>query len=110
MLVTYLNKYINMDFKIPSKISIGGIDLDVKIVQNIPNTSLLGECCLSEGYIKIAETADGYNQSKSSKEVTFFHELIHCILDVMNESELSSNEKFVSTFSALLAGAIKSAK
>lgn len=99
-----------MDFKIPSKISVGGIDVDVKIVQDIPNTSLLGQCCLAEGFIEIAETADGCKQSKSYKDVTFFHELVHCILDAMDESELSSNEKFVSTFSLLLTGAIKSAK
>lgn len=33
---------------------------------------------------------------------TFFHELIHVILDNMGEKELSANEKFVCTFAGFL--------
>jgi hypothetical protein len=44
------------------------------------------------------------------QEHTYFHELTHMILDNMGEGELSSNEKFVDTFSALLHQAIKTSK
>lgn len=33
---------------------------------------------------------------------TFYHEKVHAILDMMNERELSENEKFVDIFSKLL--------
>lgn len=35
-------------------------------------------------------------------EHTFLHELVHCILNAMNEDELRKNEKFVDIFSGLL--------
>lgn len=33
---------------------------------------------------------------------TFYHEKVHAILDMMNENELSENEKFVDVFAKLL--------
>lgn len=33
---------------------------------------------------------------------TFYHEKIHAVLDMMNERELSENEKFVDVFAKLL--------
>ncbi len=33
---------------------------------------------------------------------TFYHEKVHAILDMMNETELSENEKFVDVFAKLL--------
>lgn len=41
---------------------------------------------------------------------TFYHERTHAILDAMNETELSSNEKFVDVFSKLLRQADESAE
>lgn len=41
---------------------------------------------------------------------TFYHERTHSILDAMNETELSKNEKFVDVFSKLLRQADESAE
>lgn len=68
---------------------------------------------LASGKVKIAENFmsdnEQYVQSDGSKENTFYHELTHSILDTMAEFELSGNEKFVSTFSSLLAEVMRSA-
>ena len=40
---------------------------------------------------------------------TFWHEVVHCILDNMGEIELSGNEKFVCTFSSFLNEVMQSA-
>jgi len=40
--------------------------------------------------------------TKEQIEATFIHELTHACLYVMGEDKLSSNEKFVSTFSNLI--------
>lgn len=40
--------------------------------------------------------------TKEQIEQTFVHELTHAALDLMGEHRLSSNEKFVSTFSNLI--------
>jgi hypothetical protein len=41
---------------------------------------------------------------------TFYHERTHSILDAMNETDLSNNEKFVDVFSKLLRQADETAE
>lgn len=41
---------------------------------------------------------------------TFWHELVHAILDDMNEDKLNRNEKFVTAFAKRLAKAIRTAR
>lgn len=95
---------------IPTELVVGGQHIDVNIVDRL-SSDVLGVCLLASGYIKIAKTTtDGEQQSETSMENTFFHELVHLILDTMGETELSVNEKFVSTFASFLYGAIKSFK
>ena len=98
-----------MDFPIPEKFTVGGQDIKVDIVNRIPYN--VGEACLSTGIIKVALTNnDDEANSESYILNTFLHELTHMILDTMSEKELSSNEKFVSTFSSFLTEAIRTMK
>ena len=63
-------------------------------------------CC---GEIEIANKVhDGKDQSPSSKLNTFWHEVVHTILDTMQENELSANEKFVGIFSSMLCEVLNS--
>lgn len=48
--------------------------------------------------------------SEQQQEHTFYHELVHAILDTMGEEELSDNEKFVDIFSGLLHQSIKTSE
>lgn len=41
---------------------------------------------------------------------TFYHEKLHAILDMMNERDLSTNEKFVDVFAKLLRQADETAE
>ena len=91
---------------IPKKIRIGGQDISVVNKERLDN-DILGEICLAEGVLQIADTFRNIKQSESSKINTFIHELVHGILDTMGEFELSGNEKFVSTFSSLLVNPIE---
>lgn len=68
----------------------------------------LGKCCLAGGYIKIAETFDGIEQSESSKVNTFWHEVVHVILDCMGRGELSQDEVFVNSFAGFLTECVYS--
>ena len=94
--------------KIPSKISVGGQEIDINFKDRLESDKL-GECCVAEGYINIANTFNGRNQNDSVKVNTFYHELTHVILDTMNENDLSTNEKFVSCFSSFLCEAMRNA-
>ena len=92
--------------KIPSKIRIGGQDINVWIKDHLVNEKL-GTMCLASGELKIAEKFYDSKQSESSKGNTFIHEVVHGVLDTMGERELSSNEKFVTTFASLLVDVIE---
>ena len=95
--------------KIPNKISVGGQEINITEVDHLQNDNL-GRCYIGAGFIKIAnKVTEGLDQTESSKINTFYHELIHCILDTMGEHELSANEKFVSCFSGFLTEAMRNA-
>ena len=92
--------------KIPSKIRIGGQDIEVCVVERIEDEKL-GQICLAEGKLLIADNFSTRKQSDTSKANTFVHEVIHGILDTMGETELSGNEKFVSTFSSFMVDVVE---
>lgn len=91
---------------LPYSIRIGGQDIVVVNKERI-NNNKLGTICIAEGVLQIANTFNNIQQCESSKFVTFIHEVVHGVLDTMGETELSSNEKFVSAFSSLLVDTIK---
>lgn len=97
-----------MNMIIPDSLRVGGQDMAVSYPNDMEGK--LGQCCLSAGYIKIAKTFDGKEQSHSSMLNTFYHELVHSILDTMGRDDLSQDEVFVSSFSSFLVEAILSYK
>ena len=92
--------------KIPSKIRIGGQDLNISIKEHLVDEKL-GTMCLASGELGIAEKFYDSKQSESSKINTFIHEVVHGVLNTMGENKLSSDEKFVTTFASLLVDVIE---
>lgn len=95
--------------KIPDNITIGGQVIEVKLIDHLDN-GYLGQISLGESKIVIAQNFNGCKQHQESINSTFIHEVIHGILDTMGETELSSNEKFVNTFTGYLYQVIKQIK
>ena len=91
---------------IPNTIKIGGQDISVINEERLDN-DILGEICIAEGVLKIADNFKNKKQCQSSKITTFIHEIVHGILDTMGETELSGNERFVCAFSSLLVNPIE---
>lgn len=91
---------------IPNKIRIGGQDISVVNKERLDG-DILGDICIAEGTLRIADNFNHIKQCQSSKITTFIHEVVHGILDTMGESELSGNERFVCTFSSLLVDPIE---
>ena len=91
---------------IPNTIKIGGQDINVVNEERLDN-DILGDICIAEGILKIANNFNNRKQCQSSKITTFIHEIVHGILDTMGETELSGNERFVCAFSSLLVNPIK---
>ena len=91
---------------IPNTIRIGGQDISVVNKERFDN-DILGDICIAEGTLRIADKFKNSKQCQSSKITTFIHEVVHGILDTMGEFNLSENEKFVCTFSSLLVNPIE---
>lgn len=83
------------------KFKLGGKQFNVEIVKSIDDTGL-GRTYSMLNKIKIAETWQNFELEDSAKEQTFYHELVHAILDELGENELTGNERFVQSFSMLL--------
>ena len=91
---------------IPNTIRIGGQDISVVNKERLDN-DILGDICIAEGTLRIADKFKNCKQCQSSKITTFIHEIVHGILDTMGETELSGNERFVCAFSSLLVNPIE---
>ena len=96
-----------MEFKLPKKFKVGGVDYTVKQVEHCGDYDNFG-FCRPQGIIEIANQAGGYEISESKKKQIFLHELTHAILFAMGKDELNDDESFVNTFSSFLSEAINS--
>jgi hypothetical protein len=71
---------------------------------------LRGEARYTSDTIALQPTTDTFVRSPCHLEQTFLHEMVHFILEGMNEHDLRGNEKFVDNFSALLHQALTTAE
>ena len=94
-----------MEFNIPNKLKIGGVDYSIKHVEHCGMNDDFG-LWRPQGIIEIANQAGGYEVSDSKKRQTFLHELTHAILFAMGKEQLNDDESFVNTFSSFLNEAI----
>ena len=94
-----------MEFNIPNKLKIGGVDYSIKHVEHCGMNDDFG-LWRPQGIIEIANQVGGYEVSDSKKRQTFLHELTHAILFAMGTEELNDDESFVNTFSSFLNEAI----
>ena len=62
----------------------------------------MGEADFTQRLITLASVCNGKKISKAERERTFFHELVHMILDSMGRDRLKYDEKFVDDFALLL--------
>ena len=89
--------------KIPKRFKLFGttynVVFDNKRMNDMKNYGL---CDYSQSLITLSDK-DGHLDLSEDKIIdTFYHEKIHAILEMMQERELSDNEKFVDLFSKLL--------
>ncbi len=95
-----------MKFKIPKEIDLAGQTFT--IIQD-PSIQKLANCCgqthFDEGVIVINPQL-----RPDTRNVTYFHELVHAVLMTMGAMELNKDGAFVDTFGNLLWQSFKTAK
>lgn len=93
--------------KIPSEFQVMGHTITVKFVSK----SFAEELEFLGRYNHLEHTLELKRGMTDSQTLhTFFHEIMHCVLDSLNEEELSKDEKLVDNIGGLLAQAIASSK
>lgn len=86
--------------KIPSKIQVGGAWYDISYPDRIEG-KLMGITNYATTTISLAKFVDMDEVSEESRDSTYFHELVHCILGEMGH-DLNNNEEFVQTVSTFV--------
>jgi len=96
---------------LPKRIKIGDRWYSVDVAESMHERGIAGEVHYAKRTITVARRSyHGVPLKLSALHETFWHELVHAILESMNETELNNNESFVEEFSARLAKAIQSAR
>lgn len=90
--------------KIPSEFQCMGMTIDVQM-GDLEQVEAHGTYQHSKNLITIDKS-----QSAQGKESTFFHELVHCILETLGYDEQSKDERFVEQFAQCLYQFHKSKK
>jgi Zn-dependent peptidase ImmA (M78 family) len=81
-----------------------------KVERRSNDSCNLGTCFSPLCLIRIQTIFDGKSIPEESQEQTLFHEVVHAILDDIGERDLSSNERFVQSFSLLMRQFFKTLK
>lgn len=81
---------------------IGGKTYSVKQVKSLNGENGLGQTESPLLKIKIAKEWQNKKVPEESKEQTLIHEVVHAVLDELQQYDLSQDECFVQSFSLLL--------
>lgn len=99
--------------KIPKQFELFGHTIKVEWRDDLLDTEgVVGMCFFRENRIVLQrlDTPAYRGRVKECSEVTFFHEVLHFILDHMKRDELKRDEEFVNIFALCLHQALKTAK
>lgn len=96
---------------LPKKIKVGDKWYSVDVAETMRDRLMAGEVHYAKRTITLARKSyHGVPLRLSALHETFWHELVHAILESMDETALNNNETFVEEFSSRLAKAIQSAR
>ena len=98
--------------KIPKKLRVGDKWYSVEVVEAMVEKGFMGKVYYPEQKIRIglASTQTGKKFATTDVNDTFWHELVHAILNDMGYDTLNRNEKFVTGFAKRLNKAIETAR
>jgi hypothetical protein len=102
-----------MGFKkeLPKRFKLFSTTIDVSFDNKLLNEKkMYGFCDYGSCKIVLSDVEGEIPLTKDRILDTFYHERTHAILDAMNETKLSNNEKFVDVFSKLLRQAIETSE
>lgn len=99
----------NMELNIPKTFTLASCEYKVEEIEDIDDNGL-GRTYSPLGLIKIAKTWQGKQIPQDSRVSTFYHELVHAILDMSEYKDLSRDEAFVQALTNLIVEYLKTVK
>ena len=98
--------------QLPKKIRVGNKWYSVEVVEAMVEKGYMGKVYYPEQKIKIGLTSTQTGKKFKSADVhdTFWHEVVHAILEDMGYETLNRNERFVTGFAKRLNKAIETAR
>jgi len=101
-----------MALQIPKTIRVGKRRYSIEVVETMLQRRTMGTINHDAQRITIGcrSNVTGNRYSQAIMQDTFWHELVHAILNDMGEHTLNKDEKFVTGFANRLTKAIKSAR
>lgn len=94
-----------MENLIPKTFQLFGENFKVKQLKKVDRKDSWGDYNPAKNIIAVKK---GLQQDQ--REQSYFHEIVHCILDNLGHEELHRNEVFVDTFAKALHQILKSSK
>ena len=97
---------------IPKTIRVGKKRYSIEVVEALLQRRVMGTIDHDKQLIQIGRRSNytGRAYTKAMMTDTFWHELVHAILNDMGEDSLNKDEKFVTAFANRLTQAIQSAR
>jgi len=96
---------------IPMFFQVGGQRIDVNHVERCSDHTSMATASLAASEVQIAEyCCTDTKQNQESKTNSYYHELIHLILNSMGRNDLSNDEVFVCSFAGFLTEAMVTAE
>lgn len=90
---------MNGSILIPEKFKLNGETIVVIVDDSYcQQEKCLGEADFTEKLITLASVCNGKKVTKKEREKTFFHELVHMVLNSMGRERLKWDEGFVDDF------------
>lgn len=98
--------------KLPRKVRVGDKWYSVEVVEAMREKGHMGMVYYPEKKIRIGLTSNKTGNPYKAEQVndTFWHEMVHAILEDMGRHSLNRNEVFVTGFANRLTRAIETAK
>lgn len=94
--------------KIPDKITLMGREIDIvydkKLVQD---EDAIGQVSYRTDKIILQPETESIDRNSQSIQITFLHELLHFMLNILNYQNMNDNGKFINRMSELLYQVIK---
>ena len=80
---------------IPIKFTLGGTEYRVKIEDSSIDNAVVAQVSYPEALVSISSRSKGKQCTDDYMEASFYHELVHAMLETMGKRNLSEDEELV---------------